>query len=182
MPAAFEESGTAGPPASATSPAASPDPTADRGDPAVATHPGVFGRLMRAGATSVMATILSHGVYIGLLVLARADATLASTVAFLCGAVFNYMVGRRFTWGRRRRPHPVKEMLPYLVVITSGGAVSIAVATLTQHLIRPMDLSLAQRTLVLEIANIASYGVVFFVKFMLLDRLVFRHRDEHPQP
>lgn len=166
MPAGYEEPGTAGPPASTTVPAR---PT---------RRPGVLNRLLRAGATSIMATIVSHGIYVGLLLLARADATLASTVAFLCGAVFNYLVGRRVTWGRRRRPNPVKETLPYVVVIATGGMVSIVVAGLTQHVIRPMDLTLTQRTVVLELANIASYGVVFFFKFALLDRLVFRHRDD----
>ena len=31
------------------------------------------------------------------------------------------------------------------------------------------------QTIVLEVANIVSYGLVFFFKFTLLDRLVFRH-------
>lgn len=149
-------------------------------DPAPGTatlsRPGLFGRLVRAGATSILATILSHGTYIALLAAAHADATVASAIAFVVGASFNYFVGRRFTWGRTDRPHPVREMLPYLAVILAGGAVSIGVATLVQHVITPMGLTNAERTIVLEIANIASYGLVFFFKFTLLDRLVFRHR------
>jgi putative flippase GtrA len=167
MPAASEGPGPTGLPAVTSSPEATQTPAEPAG-------PGLFGRLLRAGATSIMATVISHGVYVGLLALARADATLASTVAFFCGAVFNYVVGRRFTWGRRDRPHPLKEMLPYVVVIAAGGAVSIAVATLVQHLVRPMGMSLTERTVVLELANVVSYGVVFFFKFTLLDRLVFR--------
>jgi putative flippase GtrA len=163
MPAPSEGSGSSSPPVTASS---EESPAGSR--------PGLIGRLLRAGATSIMATVLSHGVYVGLLAVARADATLASTVSFFCGAIFNYLVGRRVTWCRRNRPHPLKEMLPYVVVIASSGALSIAVATLTQHLIQPMDLTVAQRTVVLEIANILSYGVVFFFKFTLLDRLVFR--------
>lgn len=139
-------------------------------------RPGLWGRLIRAGATSIMATVLSHGVYVGLLGLGHADATIASAIAFLCGATFNYLVGRRITWGRRNRPHPVREMLPYVLVIGCTGLLSVGVATLTQHLIVPLELSNTGRTLVLELANIASYGAVFFVKFTLLDRLVFRHR------
>jgi putative flippase GtrA len=132
------------------------------------------GRLWRAGAVSVIATVLSHGTYVGLLAGLDANATLASAVAFALGACVNYLVGRRFAWGRRHRPNPVRETLPYVGVIAFAGAISIAVATLTQHLIHPMDLSVAQRTVVLELANIASYGLVFVVKFTLLDRLVFR--------
>lgn len=130
--------------------------------------------MLRAGATSVLATVLSHGIYVALLGLVRADATIASAIAFVCGAVFNYLVGRRITWGRRNRPHPVRETLPYLLVVGCTGLLSVGVATLTQHLITGLQLSNAERTLVLELANIASYGVVFLVKFALLDRWVFR--------
>lgn len=130
--------------------------------------------MLRAGATSVLATVLSHGIYVALLGLVRADATIASAIAFACGAVFNYLVGRRITWGRRNRPHPVRETLPYLLVVGCTGLLSVGVATLTQHLITGLQLSNAERTLVLELANIASYGVVFLVKFALLDRWVFR--------
>lgn len=137
-------------------------------------RPGWLGRLIRAGATSIMATVLSHGVYVGLLGLARADAAPANAIAFGCGAAFNFLVGRRFTWGRRYRPHPVREMLPYLAVIGCTGLFSVGVAAVTQHLIVPLELSNGGRTLMLELANIASYGLVFFVKFVLLDRLVFR--------
>lgn len=130
--------------------------------------------MLRAGGTSVLATVLSHGIYVALLGLAGADATIASAIAFVCGAVFNYLVGRRITWGRRNRPHPVRETLPYLLVVGCTGLLSVGVATLTQHLITGLQLSNAERTLVLELANIASYGVVFLVKFALLDRWVFR--------
>lgn len=129
---------------------------------------------MRAGTTSVVATVVSHGIYVALLGLVRADATIASAIAFGCGAALNYLVGRRITWGRRHRPHPVRETLPYVLVIGCTGLLSVAVATLTQHLIIGLQLSNAARTLVLELANIVSYGVMFLVKFMLLDRWVFR--------
>jgi putative flippase GtrA len=133
--------------------------------------------LLRAGATSIGATILSHGTYIALLAAAHANATIASALSFLVGASFNYFVGRRITWGRKRRPHPIKETLPYLAVIASSGALSVIVATVVQHVIGPMGLTDFQRTAVLEAANIGSYGLSFIFKFTLLDRLVFRHHE-----
>lgn len=147
-------------------------------DPGIAAPagPGTLNRLIRAGATSAGATILSHGTYIALLAAAQSSATVASAIAWVIGASFNYFIGRRITWGRKRRPHPVREMLPYVVVIAASGMLSIGVATLTDHVITPMHLSITDRTVILELANIASYGVVFFFKFTLLDRLVFRHR------
>jgi putative flippase GtrA len=147
----------------------------DPGLAAEVARPGTFNRLIRAGVTSVGATVLSHGTYIALLAAAHSSATLASSVAWVIGASFNYFIGRRITWGRTKRPHPVREMLPYLVVIVASGMLSIGVATLTDHVIRPMHLTNTDRTVVLELANIASYGAVFFFKFTLLDRIVFRH-------
>jgi putative flippase GtrA len=163
----------------ATEPPAGPtSATADVADTAAITvaRPGVFNRLFRAGATSVVATVLSHGTYVALLAAAHAQATVASTIAFLIGACFNYFVGRRVTWGRKHVPHPIKEMLPYITVIVASGLLSISVATLTDHVITPWHLTNTDRTLVLEIANIATYGAVFFFKFTLLDRIVFRQR------
>lgn len=155
------------------------EPPAEAGsataDTVVASRPGVINRLFRAGATSIVATVLSHGTYIALLAVAHSSATFASAIAWVIGASFNYFVGRRITWGRKHRPHPIREMLPYIVVIAASGMLSIGVATLTDHVIRPMHPSVVDRTVVLELANIASYGVVFFFKFTLLDRLVFRH-------
>lgn len=142
-----------------------------------AARPGTLGRFIRAGITSVGATVLSHGTYIGLLAAAHSSATVASAIAWVVGASFNYFVGRRITWGRTERPHPLREMLPYVVVIVASGMLSIGVATLTDHVIRPMHLTNTDRTVVLELANIATYGAVFFFKFTLLDRLVFRHRS-----
>lgn len=152
------------------------DPDRPGTPPDAGDRPGLLGRLLRASATSIMATILSHGTYIALLAAAHADATVASAIAFALGASFNYFVGRRLTWGRRTRPHPVKETLPYVIVIAAGGVVSVGVATVVQHIITPMGLTNTERTLVLEIANIVSYGAVFFFKFILLDRFVFRNR------
>lgn len=152
----------------------------DPGIAAAAVRPGTLSRLFRAGVTSVGATLVSHGIYIGLLAGAHSRATLASAIAWVFGASFNYFIGRRITWGRKHRPHPVREMLPYFAVIVASGLLSIGVAAVTSHAIAPWHLSTGYRTAVLEAANIASYGAVFFFKFTLLDRLVFRHRAEEP--
>jgi putative flippase GtrA len=135
---------------------------------------GVLGRVLRAGVTSIGATVLSHGTFIALVGPAHANATIASAVAFALGATFNYFVGRRFTWGRKERPHVIRETLPYAIVVGLTGLLSVGGTTLVQHLIEPLQLTHLQHTVVLELAFIASYGVVFLLKFTLLDRLVFR--------
>jgi putative flippase GtrA len=145
-------------------------------------RPGVIGRIMRAGATSIGATLISHGTFIGLVGFGHVRAGIASAIAFALGATFNYFVGRRVTWGRTNRPDVVKETLPYVIVVGSTALLSIGGTTLTEHLIEPLGLSHLQHTIVLEIAFIVSYGVVFLLKFALLDRIVFKHPVSNDQP
>ncbi len=151
------------------------------GPQAPGQRPGLIGRVMRAGATSIGATVISHGTFIGLVGFGHVRAGIASAIAFALGATFNYVVGRRVTWGRKNRPHVVKETLPYVIVVGSTALLSIGGTTLTEHLIEPMALTHLQHTIVLEIAFIVSYGLVFLLKFTLLDRIVFKHHEsDHP--
>lgn len=136
---------------------------------------GLIGRIMRAGVTSVGATLLSHGTFIGLVGFGHVRAGIASAVAWALGATFNYFVGRRVIWRRRARPDVVRETLPYVIVVGATALLSIGGTTLVEHLIEPIAMSHVKRTIVLEIAFILSYGVVFLLKFTLLDRIVFRH-------
>jgi putative flippase GtrA len=141
----------------------------------------VIGRIIRAGATSIGATLISHGAFIGLVGFGHVRAGFASAIAFALGATFNYFVGRRVTWGRKDRPHVVKETLPYVIVVGTTALLAIGGTTLTEHLIEPLALSHLQHTIVLEIAFIVSYGMVFLLKFALLDRIVFKQSASNDQ-
>ncbi|MEC3976420.1 GtrA family protein [Amycolatopsis sp. H20-H5] len=129
-------------------------------------------RLARAAASSVVATLVSQAALLTILWAGGAPA-LASAVAFAAGAVPNYLVTRRWVWGRRGRPRVRRELAPYLVVIAVCGLVAVGLTTLAGHLIAPLTLPHALWVVLLDGAYVASYALVFVVKFTLLDRLVF---------
>ncbi|EHR63293.1 GtrA family protein [Saccharomonospora cyanea] len=148
--------------------AAEEPPTAEAG------RPRLLVRLFRAATSSALATGISQVTLIGLLWWGAAPA-LASAVAFVAGAIPNFFLARRWAWGRKGTP-PVKgELVPYLVVIGLAGLASVGLTTLAGWFTEPLELSGLLRIVVLDAVFLGSYAIVFFMKFALLDRLVFRH-------
>jgi putative flippase GtrA len=116
-----------------------------------------------AFATSELALVLCFAT--GLL-----GAAAASVVAFAAGAVPNYVLNRHWVW-RRDDPAPVRrELGPYLVVsaVSLGAA---AAATSAAAAIAPGGRS--EASIFVAVAYLASYGVLFFAKFVALHRFVF---------
>lgn len=131
-----------------------------------------WARLGRAAATSVAATVVSQIVLLTVLTTGGVP-VLASTLAWAAGAVLNFLVTRRWVWGRTGRPRVRRELLPYLVVIGLGGLASIGLTTLSGSLLTPLNLPHVWWVVLVDGAYVASYALVFVVKFTLLDRLVF---------
>ena len=129
-------------------------------------------RLMRAAASSVAATAVSQIALLAVLATGGAPA-LAGTLAWASGAVLNFVVTRRWVWGRTGRPRVRRELMPYLAVVGLGGLASVGLTTLAGNLLTPLSLPHALWVVLVDGAYVASYAVVFVVKFTLLDRLVF---------
>lgn len=132
----------------------------------------VLFRFAKALVTAVSGTALSQATLLGLLT-AHTNSTLASFLAFLAGAIPNYFIARRWAWNRNRKPDFRRETLPYIVIVASTGFLATGLTTLTDHYLKPLDLSELLRIVVLDGAFIGSYALVFVLKFTLLDRLVF---------
>ncbi|MBK1785412.1 GtrA family protein [Prauserella cavernicola] len=145
-----------------------------------AGQPRLFARLVRAGASSVLATATSQVALIGLLWWGSSP-TAASAVAFVAGAIPNYFVARRWAWGRKGKPDFKRELLPYLAVIGLGAVASVGLTTVAGMITEPLEISGLARILVLDAAFLSSYAIVFVFKFALLDRLVYR-RGSIPPP
>jgi putative flippase GtrA len=128
--------------------------------------------LGRAAATSVAATVVSQIVLLAVLATGGV-AVLASTLAWAAGAVLNFVITRRWVWGRTGRPRVRRELLPYLAVIGLGGLASISLTTLSGSLLTPLNLPHVWWVVLVDGAYVAGYALVFVVKFTLLDRLVF---------
>ncbi|MGH3869903.1 MAG: GtrA family protein [Pseudonocardiaceae bacterium] len=136
-------------------------------------------RLTRFAAGTLVSTACSQVAFVLLFGVLAASATVAGAVAFVAGAVPNFLIHRYWTWRLRGPVGLRRELLPYLAVITLSGLVAIGVTAAVDRLIGEPINDRALRTLIVAVAFNASYLPLFILKFALLDRLVFG-RDQVP--
>jgi putative flippase GtrA len=128
--------------------------------------------LLRYSASSVVATAISQLAFLACYWIGT-SATAASVIAFAAGAVPNYLLNRRWAWGRTGPAHPTRELLPY-VLITIGSAFIITfLTTVADDWIRAMIDAHSLRTVLAGTAYLTANGFTFILKFVLFDRYVF---------
>ena len=126
------------------------------------------GRLLlwaKYSASSVVATAISQLAF-ALSYWFGAAAVVATGIAWVAGAVPNYVLNRRWSWRSQG------QMLPYAIIVIGSAIIAALVTTLTSHLVQGID-SHAWKTLLVTGSYFATYGVLFILKFVLFDRLVF---------
>ncbi len=127
----------------------------------------------RFAAGTAVSTACSQLAFVLLFGVLEASATVSGAVAFVAGAVPNFLIHRFWTWQRRGPVGMRRELLPYLAVIIFSGLVAIGVTAGVDRLIGATINDRALRTVVLVVAFNTSYLPLFILKFALLDRLVF---------
>lgn len=130
-------------------------------------------RLLRYVAGSGIATVCSEVAFLLLYGPLQASPGVASVVGWLAGAVPNYWLNRSWTWGRRGRPDLVRELLPYVAIILITLGLATVATTAVHRALEGADVSSDVRLVLVGGTFLAVYGVVFVVRYVLLD-LLFR--------
>lgn len=82
-----------------------------------------------------------------------------------------YLLNRRWVWGKRGRSHLWREIVPFWVMSLSGIGLALFTANLAHNFAESHDLHHLARTILVEGANIAAFGTLWFLKFLILNRL-----------
>jgi putative flippase GtrA len=147
---------------------------------ALAPKLGVF---LRYGAGSLVAMGCSELVLVGSYDLFGLGPEGASILAWVAGAVPNYVLNRRWAWrstDRRTHDGRTRELVLYWAITLVTAASAIAATTGTDALIRGSVPARGAQSLLLAATYLCAYGVIFIVKFVLFDRWVFADRRSRP--
>jgi putative flippase GtrA len=123
-------------------------------------------------ASSVIAGLISELAFVICYWIGTAP-LLATVAAFVAGAVPNYVLNRRWAWGRKGRADAKRELLPYVAIILVTAAAAALTTTVADHWIRDRVESHAWQTIWVSAVFLGTYGVMFILKFVLFDRFVF---------
>jgi putative flippase GtrA len=128
--------------------------------------------LLRYCAVSAVATgtsLMTLGVLVGVL---GANATLANVVATAIGTVPSFELNRRWVWASQCRRSMTRQVLPFCVLAFAGLVLAVRVAAA-----QTASLSRGWHTLAVELANVAAYGTLWVLQFVILDRALFKPAD-----
>ncbi len=96
----------------------------------------------------------------------------ASTLfANVMAGIPSYYLNRRWVWGKGGRSHIWRELLPFWVMSISGIGFALYTASLAHNFADTHHLQHLARTVLVVGANIAAFGTLWILKFLILNRL-----------
>ncbi len=128
------------------------------------TPGGWFARLGKYSAVSVMNVAITQSL-LQLALLTGMPAVAANVLAVGLSALPAYLVNRRWVWGRQGSHSIAREIVPFWSYAFLGLAISTIAVAWADHR--------WHSNLAVSLANIASFGVLWAAKFVLLDRWMF---------
>ena len=105
-------------------------------------------KLLRFGASSIVAVVCSETTFLLLYGLVHTSSTVASTSAWIAGAIRTSSSTAR-TFGRRGKLSLTRELAPYLAIVLGTLGLAIAATAIGDALLRNSGVSHGTRTFIL---------------------------------
>ena len=97
----------------------------------------------------------------------------ANAFAVSLGTIPAYILSRYWVWEKRGKNRFMREMLPFWILALAGFAASTGAIWYVDNRWDP-------HPLVINLTSLAAYGVVWVVKFVILDRVLFKAEEAAP--
>jgi putative flippase GtrA len=134
-------------------------------------------RLLRYATVSCVATGVSQVVLATLVATNATSAVYANIIATMVGTIPSFELNRRWVWRKTGRRSLGSEVVPFVSISATGLVLSTLAVAIASHWAVAAGLSTTWRTLAVQGANLTAFGVVWIAQFILLDRVLFRHRS-----
>ena len=130
---------------------------------------GVLARFRALGPKFVAVSLIGTVISQSLIVLFKGqwdwNGGVANLVAVCISAVPSYYLNRAWVWGKRGSSSMAREVLPFWIMTLAGLALSTFFAYVADRI--------WDATIAVNIANLVGFGVLWVVKFLVLDQYVF---------
>lgn len=127
-------------------------------------------RYVLVSITTVCLGLVVIGVAFGLL---HWSARSSNYVAFVVTGVPSYYLNRAWAWKKTGRSHLLKEVIPFWTVAFAGLATSTWSVDFVDSHAAAMTSSRVLRTGLVMFATMAAFGVIWILKFLVLNRYLF---------
>jgi putative flippase GtrA len=132
------------------------------------------GKLFRYATVSAISTAVSLTI-LGVLVATRATpAGWANVIATAVGTVPSFELNRRWVWNKTGERSLFREVGPFCALSFAGLGLSTLAVSVAVGWASSAGLGTSARTLAAEAANVATFGSLWVVQYVILDRILFR--------
>jgi putative flippase GtrA len=133
-------------------------------------------QLLRYSAVSAVSTSISLTI-LGVLVATRSvSAGWANVIATSVATVPSFELNRRWVWARKGPRSIHREAVPYFALTFTGLGLSTLLVSMAAGAASAHHTSDAVRTMVALGANLVGFGTVWVAQYVILDKVLFRHR------
>jgi len=133
-------------------------------------------KLFRYAAVSVVSTSVSLTILAVLVATSMTTAGWANVIATSVGTIPSFELNRRWVWGRTGRRSLWTEIGPFCALSFSGLALSTLAVSVAAGWAASAGPGTAARAMVADAANVGTFGTLWVVQFLLLDRVLFGRR------
>ena len=149
-----------------------PSPTA--GSVRASSRRELVTKMLRYFVGSVVAAVCSETTFLLLYGALTTSPAVASSLGWLAGAAPNYWLNRTWTWRRHGKPSFTREILPYVAIILGTLLLAAFTTSVVDAALVNDGTSDSLRLVLVGGTFLAVYGVVFLLRFLLLDQLFRR--------
>jgi putative flippase GtrA len=96
--------------------------------------------------------------------------------ASVVAAIPSYYLNRSWVWGKSGPSHFMKEVVPFWIMAFIGIGFSALVSALAEDVARDITNGRSTQALVLNVANVGAFGILWILKFVIFNKILFAHR------
>jgi putative flippase GtrA len=124
-----------------------------------------------SAATSLVILTIVFGV------LRLGNEVVCTLFANVMAGIPSYFLNRQWVWGKSGRSHLWREVVPFWVMSITGILFALYAASLAQSFANEHHLQHLARTVLVLGANVAAFGILWLLKFLILNRLFVEIAD-----
>jgi putative flippase GtrA len=139
-----------------------------------------FQKFWRYAAVSLISTSVTLSL-LGLLVYTRAlSPGWANVVATAAGTVPSFELNRRWVWAKRTKRSLLKEVVPFCLLSFGGLGLSTLAVNLAAAWSAGAGMGPGVVALSSQAANLMTFGSLWLVQYLVLDRVLFGRQPRPP--
>lgn len=132
------------------------------------------GKLVRCFAVSVTTTLVTLSLITLLMLAAGVGGVAANVVGTAAGTALSLSLNRRWVWRQEGRAAFARQVVPFWLLSFSGLALSSMAVGAVTWIVHGLGWTSFATAAAADLANVATFGILWIAQFVLLDRWLFR--------